>query len=191
MPVSQETRERIRRNVGYPSRPRLIHPPVGVAKVDLFFPTRLPLPPGAIAPPPGEPPAVFPGHSYALTAQTVTVTREIKATPRIGYAFQLRQIVVMGAWAITDAVSLRILVSDDNDETAVVDPTGTDVVDFAGDLIGTADPGLFLAPSTGPLVLEPWVAVFQAGKYLKAKLHNATVSTVNWSVFFDLDELTA
>lgn len=192
MALTPETRERIRRNVGYPHVPRRLHPPTTPITRELFFPTRVEPIPGAPPAPPPEPSVfAFPGHSYALTGQLPAGTREIFVTPKIGFPFQLRQITITGGWAATDAVSLRVLVSDDNDTTAVVDPTGQDVVISRGDAVGAEDPGMRLAPINGPILLEPWTIVRPGSRYLKVKAHNAALGAINIGVFFDLDELPA
>lgn len=184
MAQDTELRERIRRNVGHPHRPVTIHAPAALGGLATIIPTKPP--PGVDAPPPAF---IYRGHSYALTAQTPLGTREIKVTPRIGFKFQLRQVAIMGTWAITDAISVRVLISDDDDTTAVADPTGVDVVQFSGDVVGAADPGLFIGPNVGPLLIEPWTLIEQTGKFIKVKMHNAAGAAANWVAFLDLDEL--
>ncbi len=186
--ADQALRERIRRNVGYPTRALAFHAPAATADPWIVQPTpRIPPTPGVPGPLPGLNPVD--GRSYVITMVVLAAAREIQVTPRLGFPFQLRKINLAGDLAATDAVSFRILVSDDNDTTPTADPTGSDVYDISGDPIGAEDPGMHAALNAGTVVLEPWTLVLAAGKYLKLKVHNTAAGAKLIAAFFDLDML--
>lgn len=186
--ADQLVRERIRRNVGYPNRPLPFHLPSSKAAPWIMEPA-------AAFPPPGEDGGAFPGlkpvdgRSYCLTMAVAAGTREVLATPRLGFPFQLRKVNLSGDIASTDAASFRILLAEDNDTAAVADPSGSDIYDLAGDLVGAEDPGMHAHLTAGPLIIEPWTLVRETGRFLKLKVHNATAGTRLLVAFFDLDIL--
>ncbi len=188
-------RERLRKNVGHRSPRNPFHGPNAVNPQFIFLPPLPTVPagaPGAAPTLPGlTPDTILPynGHSFALTASVVTGVRVVLVTPRIAYPFILRKCSVNGNHVLTEAVSFRILLAQDNDTTAVADPTGSDVVEFTGDVIGAEDPGLHANLGTSSLELEPWTTIYSANNFLKFKIHNLAGVTRLFALFIDVDEL--
>jgi len=192
--VTPETRERIRRNVGYPHRPVSVHPPGAVGEGDLFARGQLIT---AAAPtleaPAGAPPAVIPvtpGRSYVLGMVVGANSRRVLVSPSIGFPYQLRRLVIVGDVAVGESFSMRLLISDDDDTAAVANPTGEDVIRVSGDLISTEDPGFRGSLTTGPLQIEPWHRVTRTPTRLKFKVHNNQAAARRVTLFADFDDLT-
>jgi hypothetical protein len=188
--IDAAVRELIRKNLGRATPPARLHPPQTGAVGLVIGPTRDQ--PGVPTPTPEPLPAVptWAGHSYALTLRTVGSAREVTATPRIGYPYQIRRITLTGNVAITEAVSLRLLVSEDNDTSAVTDPTGSDIILPLGDLVSAEDPGLHVHLTSGPMTLEPWTLVTLPSSFLKLKWHNTLAATERLlTALIDIDEL--
>jgi len=206
--VADEVRERIRQNVGHPNRPahhfppRAVAPPVFLRAGRVVAGRPAPAPgavlPGPLPPPPGgvellpSPPLLGvsnPGRSFAITMAVLAGVRLVRVTPRLGFPYLIRRVTIQGDNSILDAVSFRLLISPDNDETATATPTGDDIIDFNTDIIGAEDTGLHAHLTAGPLELEPWLTVTTQGTNLKAKVHNASAATKRYVFAFDLDEL--
>jgi hypothetical protein len=184
-------REAIRRNVGYPNPGVRLHAGTTTARPLLLQAGRAraaPLP--TIKPAAGVLTATI-GHAYHLAMATNSGARVVKATPRIGYPFQLRQVLVVGNATPAEPFSYRILVSDDADTTAVEHPTGQDVIIPLGDRVGLEDLGLHPADFGQAVEAEPWYLEPVANRVIKVKTHNLAASTRNLYVYLALDELAA
>lgn len=192
-------REAIRRNVGHPPTRDPLHPPLAA---DLRY--SIPLTPtrtGATTPGAGTTPGtttvadvlrlIFPGTSYALNSYLTSGNRDLIKTPAIGFPYQLRRITLAGNSLINEAFSIRLLVSNSPDTTAVADPDGDDLVSWTGDLIGAEDAGIHLPLSYGPVTIEPWMIVTRHPTYLTLKVHNLSGSARSTLAVFDIDELPA
>jgi hypothetical protein len=179
-------RDRLRRNVGYPHHNVLIHGPQADSPRARFRSARGPAGPPPPAPIPGVPVA---GRSYTINQTVLSGTRKVTVSRRVGFPCQVRKITLMGDGTMTEAISYRLFVSDDDDAAALADPTGDELVFPVGDLIGAEDQGLHAALSLGPLYIEPFVVVAQAGRFFKLKTHNVSGFTRNVVAYFDVDQL--
>jgi len=129
-------RDLIRRNVGNQLRARGLHSPGAVAE-----PLLLEFGRGAAPtfPDIGGAALAIRGRSFHIFISVTGVNRRVLVTPNIGFRYQIRRVTFTGDWAATEQLTARLLVSTDADITAVAEPTGDDVIDFTGDLIGTED----------------------------------------------------
>jgi hypothetical protein len=188
-----DLRERIRRNVGYAHVAVRLHPPrTPAAPTRLTFgrQTGAPLTTATALDTTAKVLTAVLGHGYALTLSVLTGTREIAVTQKLGFPYVIRRATFGGNATIAEAFSARLLVSDDNDTTAVANPTGTDIIQPGGDVIGAEDPGIHGTWNSNPLVSEPWYVVPYPGTFIKLKIHNVAGATRTVSVWIDLDELT-
>jgi hypothetical protein len=101
----------------------------------------------------------------------------------------IRAMTITGNLSIANANSFRILLANDTDTSAVADPTGTDLIEYAGDVIGAEDPGVHAHLTAGPLVVEPWRKVLVSGQRVKLKIHNVSGGTTVVALYLDLDAL--
>jgi len=180
-------RDLIRRNVGNQLRARGLHSPGAVAE-----PLLLEFGRGAAPtfPDIGGAALAIRGRSFHIFISVTGVNRRVLVTPNIGFRYQIRRVTFTGDWAATEQLTARLLVSTDADITAVAEPTGDDVIDFTGDLIGTEDPGLHLNTGVGPVSIEPWQYVFERNTRLKLKFHNNEIATTRRiGCTIDLDEV--
>ncbi len=179
-----DLRERIRANVGHAYDPFLIHRAQAIGPR-----TRLGGPATGAPPSPKLPGAPVAGLTFLVSLTVVTGTRRVGITQPIGFKHQVRRIVLMGSAAITAAISYRLFTSDDPDTTAVAAPTGDELIEATGDLVGAEDAGIHAALSLGPLVVEPYILVPYVNRVFKLKVHNVTGATHTVTAAFDVDEL--
>lgn len=194
--VDQVLRERVRRNVGRLAAGFTYWPglPIPGRYGTIFRGGELlggePPQGGSVGAP--LPPGVTPlpsGRTISLYLQTITGTREVAVTNPLPAPVVLRQVTIHGNIAANEAASWRLLLSDDADTTATANPTGTDIVQYGGDLVGAEDPGVHTTIAIAPLVFEPWTRILNAGKRLKLKHHNVTGATRVVGAIFDLDDI--
>ena len=140
--------------------------------------------------PPTAAPTVATGHTLHLAMSVPNATREIAVTGPLPYPTILRQVAVLGNNAAGEAISFRLLLADDNDTTATAEPTGSDIIEFGGDLVGAEDPGAHAILGVAPLVFEPWKRILGANQRLKLKVHNVAGGARLVFAYFDLDDLT-
>jgi hypothetical protein len=195
---NQTVRERIRRNVGRaPSyTPPAPGPPVPGRYGLLFAGGDLiggATPGGA----PGAPipdlslPSLPQGRIIGVAMSTATGTREVAVTDALPAPCIIRALTVTGNVSIAEVASFRILLASDADVTAVADPTGQDLIEFAGDVIGAEDVGVHSHLTAGNLVVEPWRKVLVGGQRIKLKFHNIAGATRILAVYVDLDDLVS
>jgi hypothetical protein len=194
--VTTETRERIRRNIGRLAAP-ILHTPGrdDAARYPTVFRggDLLVTPPGATTPGGVTPVPAFAtvpgGRTLGLMLAVAAGTRQVAVTSPLPVPSVLRALTLCGSGALTEAISYRILLSQDADTTATATPSGSDLIEFSGDLVGAEDPGLHAALSLDNLSVEPWTKLLTTGTRVKIKVHNATGGTRNVALFIDLDDL--
>lgn len=197
LPPGHPVRERIRKNIGRLADGPHYFPglPVDGRYGTVFQAGELVggmPPPGSTGAPTSTPaaPELATGRTLHLAMSVITGNREVAVTGPLPYPTVLRQVTILGNNAANEAISWRLLVSDDNDTSAVAEPTGSDVVEFGGDLLGAEDPGAHAALGVAPVVFEPWKRILNANQRLKLKVHNESGGTRVLFAYFDLDDLT-
>jgi hypothetical protein len=196
--LSPAVRERVRRNVGRLAEPvRHLVGPLTAGRYGQLFDGRdlvggIPDPAsGIILPAPPTLPSVPEGRILGVAILTTTGNREVAVTDPLPAPCIIRALNIVGNLSIANANSFRILLSNDSDTTAVADPTGTDLIEYAGDVIGAEDPGVHAHLSVGTLTVEPWRKVLTSGQRIKVKIHNVSGGTTAIAVYADLDALTS
>jgi hypothetical protein len=194
--TTREVRERIRRNVGRLQAPVLLfqgRPDAGRLHTAFDGTNLISV---GLAPLPGQPPGSAPGdqtirggRTLALSLATLGATRELAVSGTLPSPSVLRQLAISGSWTIDLSVSIRVLLTDDIDLANAQFPTGTDIIEFAGDPVTTEDPGVHIGATNGALTVEPWRRILSAGQRLKLKVHNNTGTAVVCTVFADFDDL--
>lgn len=195
--IDRTLRERVRRNVGRLAGPVLLPmPPRTPGRYGQMFDggdlvAGSPSGPGELVPglPPPSP-STPQGRILGVALSVTNNTREVAVSDPLPAPSIIRQLSISGNLSIADANSFRVLLANDSDTTATADPTGTDLIEFAGDVIGAEDPGVHQHLSAGSLVVEPWRKVLSAGYRIKVKVHNVSGGTRNLAVYIDLDDLT-
>lgn len=196
LPPGHPTRERIRRNVGRLTRGPELWPGLPVpGRFGLVFQGGELLggaPDNVLAgaiPAPAVAPELASGRTIHLNMVVTTGTREIAVSGSLPVPSVIRQITVFGSNAVNDAISFRVLVSDDADTTATAEPTGSDLIEYGGDLVGAEDPGAHAILGVAPLVFEPWRRILTAGLRLKLKVHNVAGANRTVGLYADIDDL--
>jgi hypothetical protein len=194
--LSPAIRERVRRNVGRLAGPvRHLVGPVTAGRYGQLFDGHdlvggIPDPAsGVILPAPVALPTVPEGRILGVSILTTTGNREVALTDPLPAPCMIRAMTITGNLSIANANSFRILLANDTDTSAVADPTGTDLIEYAGDVIGAEDPGVHAHLTAGPLVVEPWRKVLVSGQRVKLKIHNVSGGTTVVALYLDLDAL--
>jgi len=207
MPNDTALREALRRNVGHWPTTDPHHPPAAVAPPTVFKPSRVYRPPGAPAPPgaPGAPGAGEngvtlgaaeaslgidnPGRPICIAMSALTGVRTVLVSDRLSFPYLIRKLTFSGNNVAASAFSWRVLVSQDNDTTALQNPSGSDIIVFNSQVLGAEDVGIHGILSFGPLTFEPWTRVIDQGTFLKLKVHNVSGGTLVITLWADLDQL--
>lgn len=134
-------------------------------------------------------PSLPQGRIVGIAMSVASPTREIAVSDALPAPCIIRALTITGNLLISDANSFRVLLSSDSDTTAVADPTGQDLIEYAGDVIGAEDAGVHAHLTAGNLVVEPWRKVLAGGQRLKLKVHNVAGGVRVIAVYADLDDL--
>lgn len=197
----RELRELVRKNVGRLQAPvLLLEPPVTDGRFGTLFrageliggPTpgvtgALPGTPGVPAPTPTPGTPVPEGRIIGVALSVANATREVGVSITLPAPSILRALTIHGNHTMAEAASFRVLLAEDTDTTAVANPTGTDLIEFGGDVIGAEDAGVHANLAAGSLSVEPWRRILTAGTHLKLKFHNLSGGIRNIAAYADLD----
>lgn len=139
---------------------------------------------------PAPPPDSLPdGRIIGAYITLASGNRSVKVTTTLPAPCVIRALTLHGSLGVDQAVSFRVLLSQDDDTTATATPTGTDLIEFSGDVVGAEDVGVHANLAVGDLTVEPWRKVLVSGQRLKLKLHNVAGGVRSILLCADLDML--
>jgi hypothetical protein len=195
----QAVRELVRKNVGRLARPTFPWPGLLVPGRfgTIFDGTELvsasassPELGGTLTITPAPPPdSLLEGRIIGAFMSIANGTRKIVVTTTLPAPCVIRALSLHGSFGVDTAGSIRVLLAQDDDTTLTTAPSGTDLIEFTGDVVGAEDPGVHANLAVADLKVEPWRKVLTAGTRVKLKAHNLTGAVRNVAVYVDLDLL--